>query len=429
VEKIPLLAISFFFGLQSIADQKKFGSLDADNIAYSPIERIALGSYAFITYLWKAIVPVKLCNFYPYPLRKADALESSYYIYAGLAAIILAAVFFVWRRNKTVMFGTLFFLVNIVLLLQFLPVGGAIVADRYSYIPYLGLFFIIGQVVAGLMEKEGAKNLGYGALGIVLAWSGWLGYEARERCRAWYDTTTLWRDEIEKEPHDAPNAWNNLGFNYFNKYNDAITPADRKLYFDSSELCLKQAIYLQPTFVNPYISLGELQRSAGIADPRQQLQYFAVAKQYYYKALTLKSFDEAPNAYLGLAIIYAITRRFDSSEFCFRKAVTGQQQFPEAHSNFGNFFDMTGRPDSALAHYAISIQQNPDIFPPHLNRGRLLFRMGRYDEALKDLDICLALAPNNGEVYYYHGVAMKQKGNNDQAQRDFQKAASLGYKP
>jgi tetratricopeptide (TPR) repeat protein len=418
VEKIPLFLISLYFGYRSIKDQKTFGSLDADNIAFNFLERIALGAYAFFTYLWKAIAPVQLCNFYPYPLKVNGALPGIYYIYPVIGAAIIAAAWFFGRKNRVVIFGSLFFLVNIVLLLQFLPVGGAIIADRYSYIPYLGLFFMAGWLVSGLLEPGRKKALGYVALGAVLAYSLTLGYLSNERCKVWYDTTTLWRDEIEKEPRNAPNAWNNLGFNYFNKFNESVNPAERKVFADSSAYFLTEAIRIQPTFVNPYISLGELQRSMG---------NFNEAKKYYYKALSLPMVDEGPNAYLGLAIIYAITHNFDSSAYCFREAVTKRPHFPEAHSNYGNFFDMTHQPDSALVHYAISIAQNPDIYAPHLNRGRLLFRLKRYDEAMKDFETCLSMVPNNGEVYYARSFVYFQKGNKAQALQDAQKAVALGY--
>ncbi len=427
LDKLPLFAISLFFGIQSIHDQKKFGSLDSDNTAYNFVERMALGTYALFTYLWKAIVPVKLCNFYPYPLKVNGALPPLYYIYLAIVAVIIFLVWYFGRKIKVVVFGVLFFLVNIILLLQFLPVGGAIIADRYTYIPYLGLFFIAGWFVSGFFEQGKNKKQGYAALAVTIVYVLIIGYLSNERCKVWYDTNSLWRDEIEKEPHDAPNAWNNLGFNYFNKYNDAVNPAERKLYYDSSVYFLNEAIRLQPNFVNPHISLGELERTEGNSNPATMQYHFARAKQFYWKALSLPLTDEGPNAYLGLAIIYAISHNFDSSNYCFHEAIKNRPYFPEAHSNYGNFFDMTQRYDSALVHYAISISQNPDIMAPHLNRGRLLTRMGRLDEAMKDFQTCLALAPDNGEVYFARSLLFMQKGNKAQAMADVKKARALGY--
>lgn len=418
IEKIPLFAMSVAAGIKSIIDQKHFGSLDTLNVNFSALERIGLGGYAFVTYLWKAVVPAQLCCYYPYPDKVNNVLPFGYYVYP---LAIIAAFFLLWkfaRKNKMIVFGALFFVVNVALLLQFIPVGGAIIADRYSYIPYLGLFFIAGWYVSTFFEAGGKKDTGYAVAGVMLVYCCYLGYESHERCKAWYDTTSLWRDEIEKEGDRAPNAYNNLGFNYFNKYSESFNPADKKRYYDSAVQLLQRAIELQPTFVNPYISLGELLRTSG--------DFFA-AKGYYYKALSIKSFDQDANAYLGLGIIYAITHNWDSSAYCFRSALRLKPHFPEAHSNYGNFLDMTGQQDSALVQYGLAIDQNPDMYAPHLNRGRLLQRMKRCGEGMKDFDIALQLSPENGEIYYARAFCDVQNGNRAQASQDIDKAMSLGF--
>ncbi len=415
LEKLPHFALSIAAGYRSILDQQQFGSLNTLNVTFNFTERIALGCYAFFTYLWKAIVPVHLCNFYPYPDKP---LHVVYYAFPFVIAAIIAGVWFFGRKNKVVVFGSLFFLVNIILLLQFIPVGGAIIADRYSYIPYFGLFFLAGWFVSGYFEPWGDHKTGntilIGTLVYILA----LGYMSNQRCGAWYDATTLWTDEIEKEPSRAPNAYNNLGFNYFNKFNESVDPKERQVFYDSSYQMLTEAIKLQPDFANPYVSLGELERS---------VNKFADAKRNYYKALSLKESDMDASAYLGLAIISAISHNFDSSAYCFRTALRLKPYFPEAHSNLGNLYDMMHQSDSALAHYAIAIAQNADMIPPYLNRGRLLVRLHRTDEAMQDFEHCLALNPNMGEVYYARSMAYAQKHDHTHALQDIEKAISLGF--
>jgi protein O-mannosyl-transferase len=418
IEKVPLFAASVGFGIKSVIDQRTFGSLDTSTLTYNYFERIALGGYALCTYLWKAVVPVGLCNFYPYPEKPGGVLP---YWYFGYTLAIAVGIFLLWkfaRRNRTVVFGALLFLVNIALLLQFIPVGGAIIADRYAYISYLGLFFMAGWYVSGYFEPGANRQTGSALLVVSVVYSMFLGYLTNDRCKVWYDATSLWRDEIEKQPKTY-NAYNNLGFEYFNKFNESVDQNMRKIYFDSANLLLNQSIALNPTFANSHISLGELMRSAG---------NFPEARKHYYKALSLHSFDKDAEAYLGLGIIYAISRNFDSSGYCFRKAVSLKNPFPEAHSNFGNFFDMTHQPDSALAHYAISIAQNPDMFAPHLNRGRLLQRMNRYEEAMKDFEAAMALNPDNGEIYYARSMSYAHRGDKAHALQDIETAKAKGFR-
>jgi protein O-mannosyl-transferase len=418
LEKLPHFAIAIGFGIRSVLDQKQFGSLNTQNVTYNFIERIALGTYALITYLWKAVIPVGLSNFYPYPEKIGGAISWVYYIYPVAVITIIFVIWMFARRNKVIVFGSLFFLVNIVLLLQFIPVGGAILADRYTYIPYLGLFFMAGWLVSMSFEPGVKKELRYFAILITVACSLYYGYLSSERCRVWFDTTTLWTDEIQKEPLRAPNAWNNLGFNYFNKFNDAINEKERKVYYDSAYMLLTRAIELQPTFANPYISLGELERSVG---------KFGEARAHYYTAIALNNIYENGNAYLGLAIIYAISHNFDSSGICFKMAIQARPYFPEAHSNYGNYFDMMGKQDSALKEYAVAISQNPDMVAPYLNRGRTLQRLHRCDEAMKDFATALELSPDMGEIYYARSYCYTLKGNKALALQDVEKAISLGF--
>ena len=417
VEKIPHFAIAIIFGIQSILDQHKFGALDTENVAYTFFDRCILGCYALITYLWKAIVPVNLSSFYKYPEKANGSLSAEYFIYPF---VVIALLFVVWRflrKNRVVMFGLLFFLVNIALLLQFIPVGAAVLADRYTYIPYLGLFFIAGWYVSRYFEAGTKKHLVYPALVIVLAYSLILGYLSNDRCKAWYDSTSLWRDVIEKQPH-AYNAYNNLGFNYFNKFSESVNQNEKKVFYDSATYLLNKSIEIQPDFVNPYISLGELMRTTG---------QFAEAKRLYYKALSLKSTDKTGEAYLGLAITYAMGRNFDSSGYCFRKALEIKPNFPEAHSNYGNFLDMTGRRDSAVIQYGIAIAQNPDMDAFYLNRGRALMKMDRWDDAMRDFERAITINPTLGDNYYARSFVYNHAGKKALAIQDVQKAVSLGF--
>jgi tetratricopeptide (TPR) repeat protein len=418
IKKIPHFAIAIGFGIKSVVDQKKFGALATQDVNYNFLERIALGGYAFVTYLWKAVVPVGLSNFYPYPLKDGNLIQAKYFVFPFIAIALVLLAWKFARRNKVLVFGFLFFLVNIALLLQFIPVGGAIIADRYSYIPYLGLFFICGVFVADILADKTKSQCRSIIMGASIAYIGLLGYLSNERCRDWYDTTSLWRDEIEKHP-ETPNAFNNLGFNYFNLFNESVNGDDKRRYFDSSYFLLNRAIELDSKFVNATVSLGELFRAAG---------RFAEAKSYYYRALAINDKEGNANAYLGLAIVYAIAHNFDSAGFCFREAVANKPYFPEAHTNLGNYYDMMGKTDSALAQYQTSINQNPDVNTPYLNRGRLLYRNKKYQESMADLDRAASLRPDIGEIFYWRAICSFDMNNRAQASADLDKAISLGFK-
>lgn len=424
LDKLIFFALSIAAGIRSLKDQKVFGALNTQSDHYDPLERIALGGYAFIQYLWKAILPVKLLCLYPYPLKENGHMPAVYYIYPLLSLLLLGAVVYFFRKNKVVIGGIAFFIANIALLLQFIPVGGAIIADRYSYIPYIGLFFIIGMGIAHVANNTPAyAKIAMGGIGV---YALMLCYLTHQRCQVWYDAFSLWRDEIEVEPVKVPSAYNNLGFSYYERFNNSVDPAERKLYYDSSLFLLTRAIQLQETFVNPYISMGELLRSNG---------QYAEAKRFYYKALQLNKDDMAANTYLGLSITYSIAFSLshsqldhDSALYCYMRTLQLKPYYPEAHSNYANFLDMNGMRDSALVHYGLAIQQNPDIVPPYLNRGRALQRANRCYEAMKDFERAIAMQPDMGELYYARSVCYANSGKIALAKQDVQKALSLGFR-
>lgn len=424
LEKVPFLALSILAGIKSIQDQRVFGALATQSETYTFFERIGLGGYAFITYLWKLLLPIKLLCFYPYPLKVDGHMKYEYYLYPLLSAILLWVVWRFFKQYKMVLFGVAFFIVNIALLLQFLPVGGAIIADRYTYIPYVGLCILIGWLTAdkGLaIYKKVPQTVAYVAVGAFIMVCAFL---SQKRSLVWYDAMSLWRDEIEVEPVRVPSAYNNLGFTYFSMFNSAVELEKRKLYYDSSNYLLRQAIYLQPKFVNPYISLGELQRANG---------QFEEAKANYFTAIKLdETGEQIANAFLGLAIVYSIKTmdnpaNKDTAVYYYYKTLEKKPYYPEAHSNLANLYDMTGLKDSALQHYGKAIEQNPDISAPYLNRGRALERMGRLAEAVQDLDMAISRDPELGEIYYARAICYQKMGKKDLAQADVQKAKSLGF--
>jgi tetratricopeptide (TPR) repeat protein len=416
IEKLPYFALAYLFGRISIYAQSKIGALGTLDANFNPIERIALGCYALWNYLWKAVIPTGLSNFYPYPLKIGNSLPAYYYIYP---AIILGLAFAVWkfaRKNKVIIFGLGFFLVNIVLLLQFIPVGGAIMSDRYGYIPYLGFFYIAGWYVSGFFEDKAKRQTGNVVLAITLAYCLALGYLTTQRCKDWYDSISLWKDDAEKHP-EAPVAYFYLGQEYFTRYESATNANEKKMDGDSSLYYFNMSVARKPDYINPIICIAELQRNYGLLDD---------AMQTYYRALKIS--DKNESVYLGMGVIFSIRRQYDSAAHSFRKALGLKAYFPEGHSNYANFLDITGKVDSALEEYQYAISQNPDAYIPYMNLARIYMAEKKdYDNAIADYSKAIFVKPDNPEPYYLRSKAYFMKGNKAQALQDVEKARAMGY--
>ena len=414
INKIPFLLLAIAFGIASVKTQASSGSLATASTGYSIVERTLLGIYALVTYLWKVILPLHLRIFYPYP-GKPGGLSPVLFLYPIIVVGLLALLWRYARNNRVVIFGVAFFLVNIALLLQFIPVGTAIVADRYSYISYIGLFLIVGWLVSDYFKDNLHNKTGNVLIGAALVYCVVLGYLSHERNKVWYDSTSLWLSNMNMLPEDA-DAYNNLGYEYFLRAGEMPDANIKKVYYDSSMTLLKKAVEIKPDFMQSYIIMGETMRTLG---------RYNEALQNLDMATKINPGDAAP--YLSKAILYCITQKLDSAKTNFQIALNRSAYFPEAHSSFGNYFDMTGQPDSALAQYSVAISQNPDFAMAYLNRGNFYVRRGNYSKAQPDFDKLVQLKPESGEAYYYKSICDFRNGNKPLAKQDMGRALALGY--
>ncbi len=413
IEKLPLFALSVTFGLLSIYAQKDVGALGTLDVSFTPIERIALGFYALTTYLWKLIAPVGLTNFYPYPGKVGGSLPGVYYLYLILPIAGFISVWKYFKNNKLVLLGLSFFVVNLLLLLQFIPVGGAVMSDRYTYIPYLGLFMIIGCALAKYAEHK--KQYTRAIVGVVAVVVLIFGYMTNERNKDWYDSVSLWKDAIQKNP-TSPIPYFYLGQDYYTQFESATTMEDRQKYGDSAFHYFSQSVRYKPDYTSPIICIGEYQRSTGLIDD---------AKKTYLQALSIK--DDLESAYLGLGVVYSIKQQFDSAGTAFRKALSLKEYFPEGHSNYANYLEITGKTDSALIEYAKSLEQNPDAYIPYMNRALIYLRLKKANLALADYNKAILLKPEMPNPYYQRAQCYAMLGNKQQALQDVSEAKRRGF--
>jgi tetratricopeptide (TPR) repeat protein len=415
IEKLPHFGLALLFGILSVSAQKATGAMDALDVTYKPLERLDLGCYALCTYLWKAVIPEGLSNYYPYPAKVGDVLPVYYNLFI---AIVLGLSFIVWRygrKNRALVFGIGFFAINIFLLLQFIPVGNAIVSDRYGYIPYLGLFFIAGWFVSELFQQKVTVQKGKIALAVVVAFSLAMGYLTSERCQDWYSSITIWKDDVAKHP-ESPLGYSYLGQEYLALYEKATNASDRRRLGDSSMYCFHMSLLKKPDFITPLISIANMQRINGQTDS---------ARKNYLQAMALNSKND--QVYEGLGIIYSMNQQYDSAGYCFRKAIEIRPLMAEGYCNFANLLDITGKTDSSLAIYAKAISLDPDAYMPYLNMGRLFFKQKKYDDAIKNLDKSIERNAEYGETYYLRAVCHAANGNKALALQDVDKAKALGY--
>jgi tetratricopeptide (TPR) repeat protein len=221
LQKIPYFVVALLFGLLAINIQsggdlggriEKLTQLDESAIKNSLtlVQRICFGFYGFWVYIIKFLVPYNLHNFYAYPYL--DAYNDPQYLIAPVLAIaFLVFIATQYRKKKVLFFGIMFFFFTIITVLQFLSVGVAILAERYTYIPYFGLIFL---VVYWLSEKVNPKTLTF-ALGAVALIFIFLTFR---QTQTYKDTGTLFSNSYQYEPKS--DRVNEILINYYGEKGD-----------------------------------------------------------------------------------------------------------------------------------------------------------------------------------------------------------------
>ncbi|MEZ5059824.1 MAG: hypothetical protein R2879_22555, partial [Saprospiraceae bacterium] len=149
IEKIPHFVLSLVFGLAGIYFLGQENSLDSVT-NYTFLERILIGAYSYSVYILKWIFPYEMAPIYPY---NVEIPQAAYFAPIGIAAVLGLTVWAYYKKEKALVFGVAFFTFNIMFLLQVLGAGQGLLADRFSYVAYFGLFFIAGWYLVKLLEK------------------------------------------------------------------------------------------------------------------------------------------------------------------------------------------------------------------------------------------------------------------------------------
>jgi tetratricopeptide (TPR) repeat protein len=366
LEKVPFFLLAILFGVVALIAQKSSGAVSDNEILTFP-QRLVFASYGFITYLLKLIFPLHLSAFYPYPIKSGGDIPILYYSYVLIFLGFAAFVIYSLRFSKKIFFGIGFFAVTVFLVLQLLPVGGAIMADRYSYIPSIGIFYLAGEGFNLLWNKK-IKLI---AVILLSAFTIFYSVKTYARCGVWKNEITLWNDVINQY-QTVPTAYNNRGSIYARgqKYDWALPDFNK-------------AIELKSNYFEAYINRGSL----------------FMVKGNYDKAIA--DFDKAIE--------------LNSNSF-------------EAYYSRGTLFLRAGNYDKALPDFDKAIELNPKRFETYFNRGNLFLNEKKYDKAIADFDKVIELKADYAEAYYNRGMACHYSGKNDAACMNFKKAANLGHK-
>jgi len=267
-EKIPFFTLALLFGILAILSQRSaiHRGMDLD---LSTVNRFFTVNYAITRYVAMLFYPAGLSAYHPYPLIGPGSSGAFIYLSLLFNLILAGLAVFTLRYSRNLLFGFLFFLVSLILILQILPFGGAFIAERYTYLSYIGLFYILACLFAATSEKiRPVLPVKYTLAGVFILFSGLFSITTYQRIMVWKDSFALFDDVVRKYPEnyiawylrasarqdkdvngafsdysksialkaDNPKAFNNRGniLSAGRKYNEALADYNAALNFDST---------------------------------------------------------------------------------------------------------------------------------------------------------------------------------------------------
>lgn len=374
IEKLPFIILALLVGGIAVDVQAGgdfFGILQrsSDSIALNPSTEISIwyklsvASYGLFFYLTKFLFPFDLAALHPH-----DAvIYESWFQFMPLCGFLLGAtLIFTFLRDRKVAFGLGFFAATIALVLQFIPVGVAIVAERYTYLPYLGLAFATAILLQRLSKYLPKTTPWMVMIGLSTVFT----YLTHKQTDVWQNHITLFGNTVEKYPKN-PYAREYLAAGYHQ--NGQIEKAITEL-----EYAVKELGY---THTNSLELLGVYYEEIGDLDK---------ALAFYDEAIDLRPDNYTARYNRGILLV-----------------------------NFN--------PEAALLDFDVCEASKDSRIRDNIleQKGICYGKLGDYKTAIEYLSAAISVFPESEMLYYNRAVTYERMGLQKNAAEDYKAALEL----
>lgn len=396
---MPLVAASCIVTFVVQSRGGSVGPLDR----YPLGQRVANAVVAYAEYLRKAVWPRDLAVYYPHPGADLPAWKV---LASGLVLVLVSvAVVRARRRAPYLLFGWLWFLGTLVPVIGIVQVGTQAMADRYTYVPLIGIFIMVAWGVPDALGRTLPKpRVAGGALAVAAIAA--LAFAARIQVGYWHDSVTLFEHALHVT-RENPVAHNNLGIALFetNRVDDAIAH-------------YREAVRIDPNQASALSNLGFALVHRGRSREAVPL---------CERALKLRP-DSAPiHNNLGLAL--AAEKRFDEAERQYREALRIDPDYAIAHGNLGLAFALQGRREEARREYELAVRLAPKFAEAHNNLGLVLAKEGRVEEALGHFEAAVRAKPDYAKAHFNRAGALFLLGRYAESWQAIRLARRYGFDP
>jgi tetratricopeptide (TPR) repeat protein len=408
LEKWPLFVLSLASGVVTIMAQHSGAAVQSlDQVPAGA--RLVNGVWALAAYLGQTFWPVGLAAYYPLrPLWWWEVLAAAL-VLAALTALVLGVV-----RRPAVTVGWLWFLVAIAPVIGILQVGGQSHADRYTYVPHLGLFVAIVWLAADLLDCGRVPRTVQATLagGVLLVLAG----ATARQVRNWTDSPTLWRHTLAAtEPHVNHVTVNNLGTALVRQAGEPDrTPDEKAELLREGRGYLERAVRLDPEHPAAHTNLGLLLLDLGENDEgRRQL----------LEAVRLDPHFARPHH--GLGVLASRQGKSKEAEQELRAALELDPEASQTREVLATLLAGQGRLEEAVGEFERILQFAPGHYAAALALAKVRARQGRYDQAATGFTRAAQLRPDFAEPPFHLGTVELLRGRPAQAADVLARAVQL----
>jgi tetratricopeptide (TPR) repeat protein len=393
-EKLPFFAGAAALSVATFIIQRNQGGMP---VTWSLIERVENAAVAYCRYLGKLMWPVNLCCLYPLPGRWPFQTIAG----ASLLLLCISALAWVARRSHPYLaIGWCWFLGMLVPTIGLVQVGVQAMADRYSYLPAIGIFLGLTWGAGELAARWRFLRVPLMVAGVVVVVV--CASLARVQTGYWKDTETLFRHALA------------LTKNNYVAHHGLGVGLEEKGHLDEAIDQYEEALKLNPNYVEAHYRLG-----AALA---QQGSIYGAMREYQAALEIRPDYPEAHNS-LGIALMRQ--GRVQEAIAEYERALESRPDFPDALSNLGVALGREGRLTEAIQQFEQAARLQPGSAEIRYDLGNALFRGGRLDEAIEEFYQALRLNPGHVEAHNNLGVALTRRGRLDEAIDQFQEALQL----
>ena len=406
LEKIPFLVLSILFGIIAISAQQEVAALAKDiNVPYHRTIFVAI--HAVNVFTAKCFIPYDLSPFYPMPFYNIEGIPN--YIYWSVIPFATICIM-VWKSNlytRKILFGFLFFLISLGPTLQLLPVGRALMAERYSYVSYIGLFYLIALMYVWLKKKLNKTSEHYRLVlpGLLSLFILTLGMITFERTRIWTNGGTLWTDVVKKYP-DHYFGYANRGDYWYLQGNYELALRD-----------MNKSISIFQGFPDVYNNRGRIYQNVGKYD---------LALTDYNHAISIDSMNDRSLINRAILLLSRYNQR-TKAERDLKEAIRINPYNHLGYLNLGVLFEQQLELENAENCYSKGIDNIGDSHILYQYRGLVRHKQRLLEDALSDYDSSLSLNDGDKRTYYLRAKVNYDLGRIEQAKNDARMAQQRGF--